>query len=81
MKNELTLVLFVIFLSIVQTLQHAPQVRDAKVEGNLLVFARVAISKQIPHLAGDAAALALELFTEKWGSWIEVSREVTNFFI
>lgn len=65
------MVLFVIFLRVVQPLQHATQISDAEVKGNLLVLARVAIAQQTPHLARDAAALALQLFTI-WNKRVDV---------
>ena len=45
---RLTLVLFVIFLSVIQSFQHASQIRNAKVERNFFVFTRIAVSQQVP---------------------------------
>ena len=45
---RLTLVLFVILLSVIQSFQHAAQIRNAKVERNFFVFTRVAISQKVP---------------------------------
>ena len=61
--SRLTCAFFVVLLSLSEALQHPTKVRNAKVERDLLVLARVRLAQNVPDFASHAAALAIFSFT------------------
>ena len=60
--SRLTCAFFVVLLRLREALQRPTKVRNAKVERDLFVLARVRLAQNVPDFTGHAAALAFFSF-------------------
>ena len=61
--SRLTCAFFVVLLRLGEALQHPTKVRNAKVERDLFVLARVRLAQNVPDFARHAATLAFFAFS------------------